>query len=58
MAHDLWPVPSLQGFFDQPTEREGLAHIRRALDEDGLDRAPVFERGLDWLIAGIEASIG
>ena len=39
-------------------EREGLAHIRRALDEDGLDRAPDFERGLDWLIAGIEASIG
>jgi AcrR family transcriptional regulator len=38
-------------------ESEGLEHILQALDEGPLVHVPVLEQGLDWLIAGIEASV-
>ncbi len=36
---------------------EHLTHVQHALDEGVLDHRSAFEQGLDWLIAGVEASL-
>jgi len=37
-------------------ERDGLVHLQQSLDEV-VEHVSPFEKGLDWLIAGIEASL-